>query len=223
MLSNFELLIFDCDGVLVDSERIANEVFAEILNRECGLALTLSDMFDIFVGHSSEQCMDILRVMLGREPPDGIEDHYKNEINAALASRVVAVEGIDLVIESLTVPICVASSGSHEKMRTTLGKTGLITHFKDTLFSTSDVARGKPFPDIYLHAANVMGISNLRNCLVIEDSPLGVEGAVAAGMTVFGFSALMDEEKLRSAGAHSVFPRMADLPEVIANYVPSAL
>ena len=222
-MSNFDLIIFDCDGVLVDSERIANEVFAEILNSECGLSLTLSDMFDIFVGHSSQQCMDMLREMLDDEPPEGIEDRYNKEINAALCSRVVAVEGIDLVIQSLTVPYCVASSGSHEKMATTLGKTGLIGRFQDALFSTSDVARGKPFPDVYLHAATMMGIPDPGKCLVIEDSPLGVKGAVSAGMTVFGFSALTDEKKRVSAGAHHVFHRMADLPEAISSYVPVAL
>lgn len=219
-MNKFELVIFDCDGVLVDSERIANEIFADILNRECGLSLTLADMFDIFVGHSSQQCMDILRTMLGREPPEGIEDRYKNEINSALGSGVAAVEGIDLVLQSLTMPYCVASSGSHEKMRTTLGKTGLISRFQGSLFSTSDVARGKPFPDVYLHAAKMMGISDPEKCLVIEDSPLGVKGAIAAGMTAFGFSALMDEKKLLSAGAHHTFHRMTDLPRAISSFVP---
>lgn len=222
-MRNFDLIIFDCDGVLVDSERIANEVFAEILNRECGLSLTLTDMFNIFVGNSSQQCMNILREMLGREPPAGLEDHYKNEINSALGARVTAVEGIEFVLQSLTVPFCVASSGSHEKMGTTLGKTGLLAHFKGSVFSTSDVARGKPFPDVFLHAAKEMGVADVRKCLVIEDSPLGVAGAAAAGMTVFGFSALMDEKKLLLAGAHHVFSRMADLPREIANYVPPAL
>lgn len=222
-MHNFDLIIFDCDGVLVDSERIANEVFAEILNRECGLSLTLTDMFNIFVGNSSQQCMSILREMLGREPPAGLEDHYKNEINSALGARVTAVEGIEFVLQSLAIPFCVASSGSHEKMGTTLGKTGLMGHFKEAVFSTSDVARGKPFPDVFLHAAKEMGVADVRKCLVIEDSPLGVAGAAAAGMTVFGFSALMDEKKLLSAGAHHVFSRMADLPKEIASYVPPAL
>ena len=222
-MSSFELIIFDCDGVLVDSERIANEVFADILNRECGLSLTLADMFDTFVGHSSQQCMDILRGLLGEEPPEGIEGRYKSEINRALSTRVTAIDGIDLVLGTLSIPYCVASSGSHEKMRTTLGRTGLIRYFQEALFSTSDVKRGKPFPDVYLHAASTMGVSDPQRCLVIEDSPLGVKGAVAAGMTAFGFAALMDEEKLLSAGAHLVFREMAHLQDEIANYVPAAL
>lgn len=206
--------------MLVDSERIANEVFAEILNRQCGLSLTLADMFEIFVGHSSQQCMDILRAMLGHEPPEGIEDSYRNEINLALGSKVAAVKGIERVLQSLNVPICVASSGSHDKMRTTLGKTGLLAYFDGTLFSTSDVARDKPFPDVYLHAATAMGVSDPSKCLVIEDSPLGVKGAVSAGMTVFGYAELMNEAKLISAGAHHVFSQMPLLPKAIADYVP---
>ena len=222
-MSNIELIIFDCDGVLVDSERIANEVFAEILNRECGLSLTLADMLETFVGHSSQQCMEILREMLGKEPPVGIEGLYKSEINLALSTHVTAIEGIYHALESLSVPYCVASSGSHEKMKTTLGRTDLMKYFRGRLFSTSDVERGKPFPDVYLHAANAMGVSDPRKCLVVEDSPLGVKGAVSAGMTVFGYAALMSERKLISAGAHHVFQEMARLPSEIDSYVPVAL
>lgn len=222
-MRDFELIIFDCDGVLVDSERIANEVFADVLNEECGLSLSLPDMFQTFVGHSSGQCMEILRNMLGEEPPEGIEERYKNEIILALGAKVTAVNGVETILQSLPLPYCVASSGSHEKMMTTLGKTGLLKYFEDTRFSVSDVQRGKPFPDVYLHAADVMGISNPRKCLVIEDSPLGVKGAVSAQMTVFGYAELMDKERLIAAGAHRVFYEMSSLPDEITNYVPVSL
>jgi beta-phosphoglucomutase-like phosphatase (HAD superfamily) len=100
-------------------------------------------------------------------------------------------------------------------MQLTLGKTGLIDFFDGNIFSTSEVERGKPHPDIYLHAAERMGARDPARCLVIEDSPLGVTGAVAAGMRVFGFAELMPERKLREAGAHDVFHRMADLPALV--------
>lgn len=218
-MSDFDLIIFDCDGVLVDSERIANEVFARILNEECGLSLSLADMFQIFVGHSSLQCLDILKNMLGKEPPAGIEERYRHEIGLALSARVTAVNGIEAVLKNSTIPFCVASSGTHEKMQMTLGKTGLLKYFKDACFSVSDVKSGKPSPDVYLYAADRMEVSDPRKCLVIEDSPLGVKGGVSAGMTVFGYAELMDEEKLVSAGAHRVFYDMSSLHQQIRDHV----
>ena len=152
-MSNFELIIFDCDGVLVDSERIANEVFARILNKECGFSLTLEDMFNTFVGHSSSQCMTIIEDMLGHAPPKDLESRFKSEINTTLASDVTAVHKIEQALDEISIPTCVASSGSHEKMYTTLGKTNLLNRFKGNLFSTSDVKNGKPAADIYLYAA----------------------------------------------------------------------
>ena len=210
-MSKFELIIFDCDGVLVDSERIANVVFAKILNEECGFSLSLDDMFQIFVGNSSSQCMVIIEEMLGKKLPAHLEQRYKDEINHVLSTSVTAVVGIEKSLKELTIPFCVASSGSYEKMQTTLGKTNLLQYFDGLLNSTSDVERGKPFPDIYLHAANKMGVVDPSRCLVIEDSPLGVKGAASAGMTVFGYAELTDEKKLLEAGANHIFRDMNDL------------
>ncbi|HEX7027037.1 MAG TPA: HAD family hydrolase [Gammaproteobacteria bacterium] len=218
----FELIIFDCDGVLVDSERIANEIFATVIQEECGLFFSLEEMFDTFVGCSATQCMEIIEARLGRKPPPRLLERYGSDINRGLSLSVVPVNGIEHVLESVSIPFCVASSGSHEKMRTTLGKTGLLKYFDGRLFSTSDVARGKPFPDVYLHAAKTMGISDPSRCLVIEDSPLGVQGGVAAGMTVFGYAELMDTGKLVSAGAHRTFDRMERLRAEIDAYVQTA-
>jgi beta-phosphoglucomutase-like phosphatase (HAD superfamily) len=103
-------------------------------------------------------------------------------------------------------------------MKMTLGKTGLMRFFDGNIFSSSDVARGKPHPDIYLHAASTMGAADPARCLVIEDSPIGVTGAVAAGMRVFGFAQLMPAHRLQASGAHHVFERMRDLPDLIANH-----
>ena len=214
-MSGFELVIFDCDGVLVDSERLANEVFAKVLNEECGFSLSLDDMFQTFVGHSSSQCMEIISNMLGKPAPAHLEQRYKNEINQALAKSVTAINGIERVLNEIAIPFCVASSGSHEKMRTTLGKTKLLKYFEGKLYSTSEVSRGKPYPDIYLYAARNMGVSDMSKCLVIEDSPLGVQGGVSADMTVFAYAELTSEQKLKDAGAHWVFKAMDDLLEKI--------
>jgi HAD superfamily hydrolase (TIGR01509 family) len=215
---DLELIIFDCDGVLVDSERLANEVFAGVLEEVCGLQFTLQDMFDTFVGHSRLQCLEKIEALIGEPPPDELDRRYQQDINQALAQSVVAIDGIETVLEQLSLPCCVASSGSHEKMQMTLGKTGLIDYFSGNIFSTSDVERGKPHPDIYLHAAASMGVDDPARCLVIEDSPIGVTGAVAAEMKVFGFAELMPAHRLQASGAHLVFERMPDLLELIARH-----
>ncbi len=217
-MNKFELIIFDCDGVLVDSERIANTVFAQLLNQEFNLTLSLDDMFETFVGRSSKQCMEIIEQMLGFKPPSDLEIRHKNAINEALQESVVAVTGIKQALVELSIPYCVASGGSYEKMETTLGKTKLLKQFGGKIYSTSDVAREKPFPDIYLHASRAMGCFEPNKCLVIEDSPLGVEGGVAAGMTVFGYAELTNEEKLIQAGAHHTFKDMANLTHEITAY-----
>lgn len=218
-MEKFEIIIFDCDGVLVDSERIANEVFSKILNEECGFSLTLEDMFQTFVGNSSSQCMAIIKDMLGKEPPLIIEQRYQKEINHILSTSVVAVSGIEKALNEITTPYCVASSGSHEKMQTTLGRTNLLQYFEGRINSSSDVKRGKPFPDIYLHAASKMGVVDPSKCLVIEDSPLGVTGGVAAGMTVFGYSELVDKNRLIESGAHHTFNNMHNLASEIKHFL----
>jgi HAD superfamily hydrolase (TIGR01509 family) len=211
----FDLIIFDCDGVLVDSERVANEVFARVLDEVCGLKFTLDDMFDTFVGHSRAQCLQKIEDMIGEPPPPELDLRYQRDINDALERTVQPIDGIEAVLESLSLPYCVASSGSHDKMNMTHGKTELIHFFDGNIFSTSEVERGKPHPDIYLHAARSMGIDDPARCVVVEDSPIGVTGAVAAGMQVFGFAELMPAERLHQAGAHRVFERMPDLPSLI--------
>ena len=217
-MARFDLVIFDCDGVLVDSERIANEVFAKVLNEECGFALQLDDMFEIFVGRSSAQCMQIVEQMLGAKPPAGLEQRYRDEINAALKESVTAVPGIEQALAEIALPYCVASSGSHEKMHTTLGRAKLLALLAGKLHSTADVARGKPFPDVYLHAARTMEATDPRRCLVIEDSPVGVAAGVAAGMVVFGYAQLMSAHRLIAAGAHHTFTDMAQLAQEIFAY-----
>jgi HAD superfamily hydrolase (TIGR01509 family) len=210
----FELIVFDCDGVLVDSERIANRVFCEQLD-DLGLPVTLEDMFARFVGHSMPQCMAIVTEMLGSPPPEGFERDLRRKIAAALHAGIEPVAGVVEVLEGLDVPSCVASSGDHAKIRLTLGATGLLERFEGRIFSVTEVDRPKPAPDVFLHAAARMGVAP-ESCAVVEDSPAGVRAGVAAGMRVFGFAAATPEDRLRAAGAHEVFARMADLPRLLA-------
>jgi len=217
-LNNFDLIIFDCDGVLVDSERITTEVFSKVLEKECGLSLSLDVLLETFMGQSSQKCLTIIEEMLGHKPPIGLQAKYQKNISKALQESITAIAGIEKALADISIPYCVASGGSYEKMQVTLGKTKLLPYFEGKLFSSSDVSKGKPHPDVFLYAAEKMNCMNPRKCLVIEDSPLGVEGGVTAGMTVFGFADLIKKEKLINSGAHYIFTEMGNLANEITLY-----
>lgn len=209
----FDLVIFDCDGVLVDSERITNTIFAAMLN-ELGLPVSLDDMFRDFVGRSMAQCLEIIENRLGQPAPEGFLRDYNERITVALSRDLKSVAGIEAVLDNIDVPICVASSGSHDKMRLTLGLTGLLDRFDGALFSATDVERGKPHPDVFLHAAERMGVDPSR-CAVVEDAPRGVRAGIAAGMTVFGYAELSNPASLEAEGA-VVFVDMKELPALLS-------
>jgi HAD superfamily hydrolase (TIGR01509 family) len=208
------LVIFDCDGVLVDSELITNRVFAGMLN-ELGIPVTLEDMFERFVGRSMPQCLDLITKMLGGPVPQHFVEEYQTRSVTALRSELKAVPDIETVLAAIRVPYCVASSGTHEKMQTTLGLTGLLPQFRGKMYSVTEVAQSKPFPDVFLYAARQQGVAP-ADCAVVEDTPTGVRAGVAAGMTVFGYCALTPKHRLIEAGAHHAFERMRDLPELIS-------
>jgi len=210
----FDLVIFDCDGVLVDSELITNRTFVRMLN-ELGLPLSLEDMFEQFVGRSMPQCLALVTGLLGRPLPGDFEEEFQRRSAAALKAELKAVAGIETVLAALNVPFCVASSGTHEKMQTTLAVTGLLPQFAGKMYSVTEVARSKPHPDVFLHAASRQGVAPAA-CAVIEDTPTGVRAGVAAGMTVFGYCALTPRSSLLTAGAHHTFERMRDLPELLS-------
>jgi HAD superfamily hydrolase (TIGR01509 family) len=212
----FDLVIFDCDGVLVDSERISARVFAQLLG-ELGLAFTSSQMFDTFMGNSMQRCMEIVTERLGHAPPDDLLSRYHDVMRVALIDELRPVEGIVELLDRLDaagIPYAVASNGEHAKMQTTLGVTGLLARFEGRRFSATDVARAKPAPDLFVHAARTLGVQPSQ-CVVVEDSPLGVQGASAAGMTVIGFSDLMPPRRLLDAGAHHVVESLTHIPALL--------
>ena len=212
-MHRLELVIFDCDGVLVDSERVTNRIFAAMLN-ELGLSVTLEDMFARFVGHSMTQCLDLITEMLGRPPPANFLDEYRSRTRAALETDLLPTPGVEEALKRIRLPCCVASSGDHEKMRITLGITGLWPRFEGRLFSVTEVPRGKPFPDVFLLAASRLG-ANPSACAVVEDAPVGVKAGVAAGMRVFGYAALTPAHRLLEAGAQVTFEHMRELPGLL--------
>ncbi|MGK7889495.1 MAG: HAD family hydrolase [Leptolyngbyaceae cyanobacterium] len=213
---SFELVIFDCDGVLVDSEQITNRVFCKMLN-DLGLEVTLEDMFERFVGHSTAQCIEILTELLGAPPPEDFVPTLRHRIAEALEAGVEPVAGVVGVLDRLTIPYCVASSGEPAKMRLTLGKTGLLSRFEGKIFSVAEVNNPKPAPDVFLHAAAQMGVDP-KACAVIEDTPTGVKAGVAAGMYVYGVAACTPEHRLKTAGAHEIFSNMEILPQLFAEH-----
>jgi HAD superfamily hydrolase (TIGR01509 family) len=200
--------------VLVDSERITSRVWAGLLT-ETGLPTTTEQSLATYLGNSMARCIEIVTERLGHAPPDTLLPRFFEEVKVALQNEVVPVDGIVDVLDALDaagIPYGVASNGEHEKMRTTLGATGLLTRFEGRRFSAVDVARPKPAPDLFLHAAAILGFDPSRT-IVVEDSPLGVQGAHTAGMTVIGYAELVSPERLVAAGAVDT---VMDLRELLA-------
>jgi HAD superfamily hydrolase (TIGR01509 family) len=207
------LVLFDCDGVLVDSEPITNRVFAQMIN-EVGLPMTREEVLQRFVGRSMPYCFALIEELLNRSLPDNFPTEFRDRSFSALQRELKAVAHIESVLDELdarSIRYAVASSGTHEKMRTTLGITGLLPKVEGRLFSTTEVAHSKPAPDVYLHAAKRMGVAP-QYCYVVEDTPIGVAAGVAAGMKVYGYAAFTPAKTLREAGAHAIIDDMRHLP-----------
>lgn len=209
-------ILFDCDGVLVDSERITNSVWARLLT-EIGLPMTTEQSLAIFMGNSMPRCVAIVEERLGRPAPGDLLPRFYEESAVALARDITPVAGIVPLLDWLEargVPYAVASNGEHAKMRVTLGATGLWERFEGRRFSATEVPRPKPAPDLFLHAARTMGFPPERT-IVVEDSALGVEGATAAGMAVIGYAELVAPERLRAAGAVATVHALSEVAGVL--------
>jgi HAD superfamily hydrolase (TIGR01509 family) len=217
-LNHFDVIIFDCDGVLVDSEVISCRAHAETLTRY-GFPITSEQVFDRFLGRSTRQAHLEVEAELGRSLPDDFNAQLQDELYRSFEATLQAVPHIDRALDAINQPVCVASSGSQERMRVSLGCAGLYDRFAPHIFSATQVAHGKPAPDLFLFAARQMRTAPGR-CLVIEDSIPGVTGAVAAGMTVLGFHGGSHcppgyGDTLRAAGAVATFDDMRELPGLI--------
>jgi HAD superfamily hydrolase (TIGR01509 family) len=214
-LVRYDLVIFDNDGILVDSEPVSNRILAEYLT-ELGHSTTYEESIRDYMGAAMHRVHDLIAERTGRRLPEGFDEAFHARVFAAFRRELRPVPGVAAVLEKLDaegIPYCVASSGSHERIRVGLGTTGLYERFTEgRIFSSQDVGRGKPAPDLFLHAASVMGFAPER-CAVVEDSPLGVEAAVAAGMDVYGFTAMTPAKRL--AGAGRLFGDMSELPGLL--------
>ena len=209
------LVIFDCDGVLVDSEKLAVRVDREVL-ADLGWELSEREIVHRFVGRSAAHFRAEVEAHLGLQLPDDWEAPYQHLYDEVFERELEAVVGVVEALEHIgpALATCVASSGSYEKLDRTLGMTGLLPWFEGRIFSAVDVENGKPAPDLFLHAAVRMGVAP-EACVVIEDSRFGVAAARAAGMRAFGYAGGITPWEWLEGEETTVFDDMARLPELL--------
>ena len=210
----FDGVIFDCDGVLVDSERIAVHIDRQVLS-EVGLDFTLEEVVKNFMGKSDKHFLETVETLIGTKVPEDWLDEIGRRYDEAFETELPSVAGIETALEEIDLPYCVASSGTHEKMQLTLGKTGLIKRFENKMFSSTQVARGKPHPDLFLFAAEQMGWQPHR-CVVVEDSHSGVEAGLAAGMRVIAYAGGFLKHEEREHRNFRVIQEMTELPKLLS-------
>ncbi|PCJ95801.1 MAG: haloacid dehalogenase [Hyphomicrobiales bacterium] len=205
-----QLVIFDCDGVLVDSEPAANEILSGNL-RKYGLDMSPQQCLDQLVGGKMSDVKDRVEQMGANLPADWTDEIYR-EIYARMKAGIPLIEGIVEVLDALDaaqIPYCVASNGSEEKMGITLGQNNLLSRFEGATFSAHTVGLSKPHPGLFLHAAKTLDVLP-KNCVVVEDSLTGVTAARRAIMPCFGFAEHNDGAKLAAEKA-TVFHKMSEL------------
>ena len=215
----FDLVIFDCDGVLVDSERLSIRVDLVYLER-LGWAMSEAEAVERFVGRSDADMRADIEAYLGGPVPAEIDAEFERQYRQAFEEELGPVAGVAGVLDAVATSglrMCVASSGSHAKIRRSLALADLTPWFDDDrIFSATDVSTGKPAPDLFLHAAASMGVAPGR-CAVVEDSVYGVQAALAAGMEAFGYAGgVTPASRLAATGdGVTTFEDMADLPAVL--------
>ena len=209
-----ELVIFDSDGVLVDSERIANAVLAQAANSE-GAAIGAEEALRLFRGLKMADCIVEIERRSGRRVRDSFVADLRRATAVAFEADLQAVEGIHAALAAITIPVCVVSNGPMSKLTHTLGLTKLLRHFEGRIFSAYDVGSWKPDPGLFLHAARALGADPSR-CVVVEDSLSGVRAAKVVGMRVLGFAGgdATAELELAAECAH-VFHHMNELPALL--------
>ena len=208
-----KLVLFDLDGVLVDSEPISTRVLMSML-AEVGLPMSAAATERQFLGRSRAESLVWIEQQLGRAVPENFLSNWQDQVFAAFRRELQPVPGIHTALDQLTVPYCVASGSDPARIQLSLELTGLLPRFAGRIFSATQVARGKPAPDLFLFAARQLAVAP-AHCLVVEDSLPGVQAAVAARMPVLGYAARNRAAVLAQAGA-TTFDDMAHLPGLIA-------
>lgn len=215
------LVIFDCDGVLVDSEPISIAVLCGVL-AENGLSIGEDEAYDRFLGKSMATIIDMLHDDCGLTITDAHMERIRAELFRRFESELTPIPGMGTVLERLSTPCCVASSSQPDRIRLSLRVTGLLALLEPHIYSASMVKRGKPFPDLFLYAARDMGLAP-DACVVIEDSPAGIMAAKSAGMRVLAFTGGLHagragfRDKLAALSPDMIFDDMRRLPDMLAD------
>ena len=211
-MKKYKCIIFDCDGVLVDSETIGNTIMVEMAN-ELGATIDLDYALRNFKGNALQNCFEQIAAIVSKPIPADFESEYRRRSYEAFKTQIQPVNGVKDMIRELEIPFCVASSGPETKIKLNLELTGLLPYFEGKIFSCYAIKKWKPDPAVFLWASKTMGFLP-QECLVIEDSLIGVTAAVNGGFDVFGYTALDYRGELKSR-ATKVFHSMKDLPDLI--------
>lgn len=196
---NVKCIIFDCDGVLVDTEKIGNQILINMA-AEYGFKMELEEAYRNFNGRNLKSCFLHIENAIGQKLPEDFEDQYRINSFEAFKKEARPVEGVVEFISKLKIPYCVASSGPVEKIRLNLGNAGLLEQFENKIYSSYTIQKWKPDPDIFLFAASQMGFE-VNECIVIEDSIAGVMAGVKGGFKVYGFANEHNASDLKQEGA----------------------
>ena len=207
------LRIFDCDGVLVDSERLSHGVLPQML-AELGADLSFDATVERFIGTSVPVCLARVGELLGGTLPEDFRSRFTQRTRDAFESGLQPMAGVERLLAALRTPYCVASNGNREKVEFTLGQTGLLPRFAGRVFTADDALHPKPAPDLFLHAARSVGAAAQRST-VIEDTATGIAAAKAAGMRAIGFAATTPRARLAAAGADAMVDSMDELAALL--------
>lgn len=210
-MSKYKCIIFDCDGVLVDSEPLSNQVMVNLAN-EAGANIDLEYAYNYFKGNSLQNCVEQITALIKNEIPFDFISAYREQSFKKFKNEIKPIEGVKNTLDNLEIPFCVASSGPENKIRLNLELTGLLSYFESKIFSCYTIEKWKPDPAVFIWAAETMGFKP-SECLVVEDSLIGVEAAINGGFDVFGFTAhdYKDELRKKSTKTFSDMIRLSEL------------
>lgn len=195
-MSKYKCVIFDCDGVLVDSEPIGNQVLVDMAN-QLGANIDLDYAYKHFKGGSMQSCVDKIELLIKQPIPNDFTSKYRQKSFEAFKANIKPVEGVTELVQNLKIPFCVASSGPENKIKLNLELTGLLPYFEHKIFSCYTIQKWKPSPAVFLWAAETLGFKP-EECVVIEDSLTGVQAAKTGGFDVIGYTAHDYNDELKS-------------------------